>query len=175
MPDPKAGRPLSCARMALAIGCAALAACSANSTADGAADASAIRAVSLAWKRAFNAGDAAAVTALYAEDAVLSAPGVPLVRSRAAIAEYFQKTGAQFANAGLTVADAPLGNPVASGDLGFQWETYSVTNKAGTVVDSGRLLTLFRRHGGKWLIVADTWNSDAAPATQAGGPETSPH
>jgi uncharacterized protein (TIGR02246 family) len=162
--------------MMLAIGCAALAACSANSAADGAADAAAIRAVSLAWKRAFNAGDPAAVTALYAEDAVLSAPGMPLVRSKAAIGLYFLKTGAQFADAGLTVADAPMGNPVASGDLGFQWETYSITNKAGTVVDSGRLLTLFRRQGGKWLIVADTWNSDGAPGSQADhGPPSSPH
>lgn len=166
---------MTCATMVLTIGCAALVACSPNSIADGAADASAIRAVSLSWKSAFNAGDAAAVTALYAEDAVLSAPGMPLVRSKAAIAEYLRKTGAQFADAGLKVADAPMGNPVVSGDLGFQWETYSITNKAGSVVDSGRLLTLFRRQGGKWLIVADTWNSDAAPATQASRPETAPH
>jgi uncharacterized protein (TIGR02246 family) len=121
-------------------------------------DAAAVEAASIAWKETFNAGDPAAVTALYAEDAVLSAPGKPLVRGRAAIGAYFVKTAAEFAAAGLTVTDAPLGAGVASGDLGYQWKTYSISDKAGKAVGSGALLTLFRRENGRWLIVADTWN-----------------
>ena len=40
--------------------------------------------------------DAAAVTALYGDDAVLSAPGARAVRGKAAIGDYFVKTIAQF-------------------------------------------------------------------------------
>jgi ketosteroid isomerase-like protein len=132
-----------------------------------ATDAAGVEAASIAWKETFNAGNPAAVTALYAEDAVLSAPGKPLVRGRAAIGEYFVKTAAEFAAAGLTVTDAPLDAGVASGDLGYQWKSYAIADKSGRTVGSGALLTLFRRERGKWLIVADTWNAIEAPTPAA--------
>lgn len=130
-------------------------------------DEAAIRALSAAWKEAFNAGDVAAVAALYAEDAVLAAPGAPALRGKASISEYFVRTVAEFKAAGITVADAPLGDVVASGDLGFQWMTYGISDPSGAVVDAGKLLTLFQRRDGRWTIVGDTWNSDVAPAAPA--------
>lgn len=155
----RAGLLAAAAALGLLAGC-----CRGTSPGDAAA-AAGVAAASIAWKQTFNAGDPAAVTALYAEDAILSAPGKPVVRGRAAIGAYFMKTAAEFAAAGLTVADAPLAEPVASGDLGYQWKTYTITDRAGTVVGSGQLLTLFRRSAGRWLIVGDTWNPDgAAPA-----------
>ncbi len=126
-------------------------------------DARSIEAVSAAWKQAFNARDAAAVAALYAPDAILAAPGLPPVRGREAIAAYFRQTVAGFAAAGVTVTDAPMGASGTSGDLGYDWKTYRITNTAGTVIDRGKLLTLFRRDHGHWLISGDTWNSDLPP------------
>jgi uncharacterized protein (TIGR02246 family) len=130
------------------------------------ADPADIAAVSLAWKKAYNAADVSAVADLYADDAVLSAPGQRAVIGKAAIREYFVATIAQFAAAGLVVHDAPMGDIVTSCDLAWQWQTYEVVDKSGTTVDSGRLVTLLRRENGKWLIAGDTWNSDrpAAPA-----------
>ncbi len=144
-----------------------LTACARTAAPDTAADRTALRAVSLAWKSAYNAGDAAAVAALYAEDAVLSAPGEHPLRGKSAISEYFTKKVAEFSAAGLTVADAPMGDVAASGDLGFQWATYRVTDKSGALVDAGKLLTLFGRRNGKWMIIGDTWNSDALPGVPA--------
>ena len=164
---------ISLARSALvAVSFAALGACSRSAppTADLAADKSAIKAVSIAWKNAYNGGNAAAVAALYAEDAVLSAAGTPLVRGGAAISDYFVKKIAEFSAAGLTVADDPMGDVAASCDLAWQWETYTVTNKSGVVVDAGKLLTLFQRKNGKWKIVGDTWNSDTLAAARAAPP-----
>jgi uncharacterized protein (TIGR02246 family) len=148
------------ARLPVALVCVALVGCCRTVSSSPAADVAAINAVSIAWKETFNAGDPAAVTELYGENAVLSAPGRPVVRGRAAIAEYFAKSAAEFTKAGLTVTDAPMGDEGTSGDLGFQWKTYTVTDKAGAVVDAGRLLTLFQRKAGKWLIIGDTWNSN---------------
>ena len=152
-----------------------LAACakSAPPLADLAADKAAIKAVSVAWKNAYNGGDAAAVAALYAEDAVLSAPGTPLVRGGPSISAYLLKKVAEFSAAGLTVADDPMGDVAASCDLAWQWETYTVTDNSGVVVDAGKLLTLFQRKNGKWKIVGDTWNSDTLPAARAAPP--APH
>ena len=33
----------------------------------------------------------------------------------------------------------------------------------GALLDAGKLVTLFQRHNGQWLIAGDTWNSDAPP------------
>ncbi|MBS0378522.1 MAG: SgcJ/EcaC family oxidoreductase [Proteobacteria bacterium] len=126
-------------------------------------DAPSIEAVSAAWKQAFNARDAEAVAKLYAPDAILAAPGLAPVRGREAIAAYFRQTVAGFASAGVTVADAPMGASGTSGNLGYDWKTYVITNASGTVVDRGKLLTLYRRDHGHWLISGDTWNSDLAP------------
>ena len=168
------GKPL-----VLAASFAALAACVRNTPpVDATADKAAVEAVSIAWKSAYNAGDAAAVAALYAEDAVLSAPGARAVRGKAAIGDYFVKTIAQFSTSGLTVTDEPMGETVTSCDLAWHWKTYTVTDGSGAVVDAGKLVTLFQRTDGKWLIVGDTWNSDgtAAPpvASAAGSASAAP-
>src|SRR5262252_4843332 len=131
------------------------------------ADKTAVAAVSAEWKKAYNAGDAAAVAALYTDDAVLAAPGEPPVLGNAAISQYFVAKVAEFANSGLVVEDAPLGDVVASGDLAWQWQTYRVVDKSGAVVDQGKLVTLLQRKNGKWLIAGDTWNSSITPASQA--------
>jgi uncharacterized protein (TIGR02246 family) len=145
----------------------ALAACAktAPPAASTTADETAIRAVNIAWNKAYNAGDGAAVAALYAEDAVLNAPGKPMVRGKASLTEYYVKDAAEFAATGATVADDPVGDVGQSGDLAWQSGTYKNTDKSGTTVDSGKFLTVFQRKDGKWLIIRDTWNSDAAPAT----------
>ena len=153
----------------LAASFVALAACvrSAPPATNTVADKAAVEAVSIAWKNAYNAGDVAAVAALYAEDAVLSAPGERAVHGKASISEYFVRKVAEFGAAGLTVADAPMGDVVASCDLAWQWKTYEVTDHAGVVVDAGKLVTLFQRKDGEWTIAGDTWNSDVAPAPSA--------
>jgi len=145
----------------------ALAACAKTTppTAATAGDEAAIRAVNVAWNKAYNAGDGAAVAALYAEDAVLNAPGAPLVRGKASITEYYVKDAAGFATTGVTVADDPVGDVGQSGDLAWQSGTYKNTDKSGATIDTGKFLTVFERKDGKWMIIRDTWNSDAPAAT----------
>jgi uncharacterized protein (TIGR02246 family) len=130
-------------------------------------DTDAIKAVNVAWNNAYNAGDGAAVAALYAEDAVLNVPGKPPMRGKALITEYYAKDAAGVATSGVTVSDDPVTDVGQSGDLAWQWGTYKSTNKAGTVVDSGKFVSVFERRGGKWVIVRDIWNSDIAPAPPA--------
>jgi uncharacterized protein (TIGR02246 family) len=134
--------------------------------ADPAADEAAIRAVNAEWFRIFNTHDAAALAALYADDAVLMMPGAAMVRGRDAIKAAYEKDMAAMAKAGLT---NNLGNDsqiAASGDLAYESNTFSATDKAGKVVDSGKYLTVFAKRDGKWMIVRDTWNSDTPPQTQ---------
>ena len=156
----------------LAASLAALAACAktAPPAPNTAADETAVRAVNIAWFKAYNAGDGAAVAALYTEDAVLSAPGAPAARGIASIREFYVKDAAAFATAGLANVDGPTSDIGVSGDLAWQWGTYKVTDKSGATVEVGKYLTVFQRKDGKWMIIRDTWNSDAAPAAPAAAP-----
>lgn len=126
-------------------------------------DEAAIRAQTTAWEKAFAAGDAKALSALYAEDAVLSPPGVPSVSGRAAIQEYFTKDVAAAKAAGATFVLNPKTDVGVSGNMGWESGTYKVTVK-GAVVETGKFLSVSRKKDGKWLYIRDTWNADAAPA-----------
>lgn len=139
---------------------AVLTACTKAVTSDTAADQAAIRDAEHAWYRAFNNGDAAAVAAFYADDAVLAAPDVPAVRGNLAIRDLIAKAIDTFHSSGLTVAEGATGDVGVSGDVAWQSDTWVVTDKNGATVEAGKSLTIFQRRGGKWMMIRDTWNSD---------------
>ena len=134
------------------------------------ADGAAIHAQSTSWEKAYNGGDAKAVAALYAEDALLLPPGAPGVRGRAAILEYFTKDIAGSRAAGVVFVVNPKTDVGVSGDQGWESGTYQVTVK-GAVVETGKFLSVSRKKDGKWLYIRDTWNSDAPPAPAASPPK----
>jgi uncharacterized protein (TIGR02246 family) len=146
---------------------------------DVAADEAAVRAINPAWFAAYNAGEMDKVAALYADDAVLSIPGAPAARGGAAIREALAKDQAASAAAGVTLnAGSSRADVGVSGDLGWEWNTFSVTDKSGATVDTGKYVTVYARRDGKWVIIRDIWNSDApppaapAPAAAAATPAT---
>jgi uncharacterized protein (TIGR02246 family) len=135
------------------------------------ADEAAIRAQAASWEKAYNGGDAKAVAALYAEDALLLPPGAPGVRGRTAIQEFFAKDVAGSKAAGAVFALNPKTDVGVSGNMGWESGTYKVTVK-GAVVETGKFLSVSRKINGKWLYIRDTWNADApsAPASPASPP-----
>jgi uncharacterized protein (TIGR02246 family) len=146
---------------------AAITACAKTAAPDTAADEAAIRDAQHAWYKAFNSGDAAAVAALYSDDAVVAAPHAPAAKGNAAIRDFVAKTVDTFRSSALAVAEGPTSDVGVSGDLAWQADTYTVTDKSGATVEAGKTLTVFQRKDGKWLMIRDTWNSDAPPATEA--------
>ena len=147
-------------RLAMAASAAALTACTNAATPDTTADQTAIRGAEHAWYQAFNSGDAAAVAALYADDAVLAAPGVPAVKGTAAIRDLIAKDIGTFRSSALTVTEGATSEVGVSGDVAWQSGTWVVSDKNGATVDVGKALTIFQRRGGKWLMIRDAWNSD---------------
>jgi ketosteroid isomerase-like protein len=131
---------------------------------DAAADEQAIRAVSASWWKAYNAHDVDGVVALYADDAVENPPGVLAARGSPAIRDLFQKDIQAMTAAGYTNTPGPNGEFGASGDLGWEWNTYTLTDKSGATIDKGKYVTVFARRNGKWMIIRDIFNSDTPPA-----------
>jgi uncharacterized protein (TIGR02246 family) len=153
----------------VAAGLLVLAGCAKPATAPDttAADEAAIRAVNPEWFAAHQAGDADRLAALYAEDAVLSVPGAPPVRGRPAIREAFAAEVAAMTAAGLKNNQGASPEFGVSGDLGWEWNTFTVTDQAGATVDTGKYVTVYARRDAKWLIIRDIWNSDTPPAAPA--------
>ena len=60
---------------------------------------------------------------------------------------------AAMAAAGLSQSAGANPEFEVSGDLGYEWNTYTVTDKSGKTVDTGKYLSVFGRRNGKWVIV----------------------
>ncbi|MBA3254379.1 MAG: DUF4440 domain-containing protein [Burkholderiaceae bacterium] len=137
-------------------------------------DAATIKANTEAWFKAFNAGNADAVAAGYADDAVVMAPGSPPASGKAAIKQLVAKEIAGAKSGGVTLAQGKLNDVGVKGDMAWHAGTYSVM-KGGTAVDTGSYMEVLQKKGGKWLIVRDIWNSSTPPpAPPAAAPPSPP-
>lgn len=130
--------------------------------ADAAAEVKALQAVDQTWVKAYNAGDADTAASLYDERAILMPPGAQSAHGRAAIRAFLASDMAMSAKAGVTfhLDERPDGGVM--GAMGWMSGTYSVTDKSGKVVETGKYLSVSKKESGKWLYVRDTWNSDGA-------------
>lgn len=145
---------------------AAVTAC-AGPARDTSTDQAAVRTIGNIWYKAFNAGDTARVTSLYAPDAVVNAPGTPAVKGTAAIQELYRKMYETMHAAGLTAEEGASSEVGVSGDLAWQQDSYAVHDASGAIIDAGKSIVVLARRDGKWLMVRDIWNADAAPAAPA--------
>src|SRR5712691_9840022 len=150
----------------LAMAIVMLAACAPKAP-NTAADEAALRADPEEWMKAYNAGNADGVAALYAEDAILLPPGAPAVTGRAAIRDFIAAETPKSKAAQLTFKSDDITGVGVSGDMGWLSGIYSVTDGSGATVDKGKYLSVYRRVKDDWQLIRDTWNSDMASAQAA--------
>jgi uncharacterized protein (TIGR02246 family) len=119
------------------------------------------------YKRAYEAGDAAALAALYTADAIQLPPDAEVMRGRAAIEEDFAAGFAETTSREVTIAATDMG---ASGNLAYEIGTYSMTyhveGVADPVMDEGEYLVVSKlAEDGTWKVLAHMWSS-SLPETQ---------
>ena len=104
------------------------------------------------------ADPAADVAALHA--------GAPPVHGQAAIRAFFKNMMPEATRDGLefTLGSKPAGG--ARGDMGWASGTYTLKDKTGHVIETGKYLSVSRKKDGKWLYIRDTWNSDGPPPSK---------
>jgi uncharacterized protein (TIGR02246 family) len=141
---------------------------------DTSADEARLREEAPMWFDHYNRGDADAVANLYAEDAMLMAPGVPPVSGRAAIRNYLVDDIAASRQAGIRLNSGEVTGVGVSGDIAWMTGTFTVTDSAGATIDTGKYLSLYGRTDSGWTLIRDIWNSDAAPAPPAPAPAPAP-
>ena len=110
-----------------------------------------------AWTAAFNKGDAAAVAALYTEDAYVLPPGSAMVKGRAAIEAFWRQAAQQMSDAKLTTIDVlPLGRSAAR-EIG----TVTLKTKSQPPQEVvGKYVVVWRKIGRDWKLATDIWNTD---------------
>ena len=118
-----------------------------------------IEKVDKAFQASYNGGDAAAVAALYAEDAKVMAPGAAAASGRAAIQAAFAADIARGSKNALTTQEVFGGGDYAIA-VGGWVETAAAD---GAHRDHGTYVTVYKKVGGDWKIYRDTWNSSMPP------------
>ena len=110
-----------------------------------------------AWTAAFNKGDAAAVAAMYTEDAYVLPPGAEIVKGHVAIEAFWRQAAQQMGDAKLTTLDVlPLGRSAAR-------EIGSVTLKTKSQPPQeivGKYAVVWRKVDSKWKLATDIWNTN---------------
>ncbi|HSM35745.1 MAG TPA: SgcJ/EcaC family oxidoreductase [Longimicrobiales bacterium] len=122
-----------------------------------------IEAANEAWANAFNAGDAAALTAIYTPDAVVMAPGAERAVGTAAIQALFEAALGAASGVTVTLESAALEH---AGDMVLEHGKYVMTGPDGGHADHGSYMAVWRQVDGEWKISRDIWNSSMAPAAE---------
>ncbi|HSG00938.1 MAG TPA: SgcJ/EcaC family oxidoreductase [Vicinamibacterales bacterium] len=133
-------------------------------------DLAAISALRDAFRTGFNAGDAAALAALFTDDAVLMNPGQATAAGPAAIEALY---GQLFAEMTAQTEIRPEATEV-SGSLAYDSGTYTgtMTPKAGgdAMTEEGRYVVILKKGAdGSWKIARDIGNTPTMPAMPGGG------
>jgi uncharacterized protein (TIGR02246 family) len=139
-----------------------LAACSARSPMPPAAARRAIEAAVASYVSASNQGDADALAALYADDAVLLPPDHEPIQGREAIGAFWQ----QGTDEGLEIRMLRV---EVDGDLGYLVGRYNLPATEEEPADSGKSVMCLRRQpDGSWRLTADIWNRSGEADEAAG-------
>ena len=107
------------------------------------------------WMAAFNKGDAAAVAALYSEDAYILPNGAAMAKGRRAIEAYFKNSVQQLGDAKLRTVDLQSLGPGSAREVG----TFNFKTKGDSPQEVvGKYVAVWRKMGGQWKLITDIWN-----------------
>jgi uncharacterized protein (TIGR02246 family) len=143
------------------IGLAATVVCLASAARAGsAAEArAAIEAANARFTKAFEAGDADGLAALYTPDAIVLPPDHEMVKGRRAIGDFWkatQQSGVR--SAVLTTVDVGTSGNVAY-EVGTVLMTVQPKGKAATTPSAKYVVVWKRQADGSWRLHRDIWNS----------------
>jgi uncharacterized protein (TIGR02246 family) len=131
--------------------------------ADTTTDAQKLRALHVAWAKAFAAKDLDAIVNHYADDAYVELANTPIIRGKAAIRA---QTKQALADPNFALTFAPDQVEVSKGaDLAYVRGTYTVTSPDPVTkrltTAQGKYIVIYRRDGnGQWKVIHDINNRD---------------
>ncbi len=118
-----------------------------------------IKAKSKAWDEAFNAGDAKALAALYAPDAMMLPPNAEPVKGRKSIEEFFAAGFIEGGKGKLEIQEVLEPEVLVQGDLAYSLGRFTILDVDGKVVDRGKYVAIWKRADGQWRVYRDILNT----------------
>ncbi len=121
-----------------------------------AADKSNLAGRAATWQQEYNAGNLAAVQALYASDACRMPPNQPTANGSEAILAQLKAGkdhGAETIKIAVTSAES-------NGDIGYGTGTYEISRADGSPFDHGKWMVASKKINGTWKTQCDIFNSD---------------
>jgi uncharacterized protein (TIGR02246 family) len=110
-----------------------------------------------AWVAAFNKGDAAAIAAMYTDDATVLPQGGPMVKGATGIKDLWAGVIKDFSDPKLTMVELHSMGEVMAYEIG----TITAKTKATPPQDvAGKYVVVWRRSGTTWKLAADIFNFD---------------
>jgi uncharacterized protein (TIGR02246 family) len=121
-----------------------------------AGDASAIKDRIAAFEKAFNAGKVEELAALYTKDALVLAPGSPMIEGREGIAKMWQG----ILDSGFTDLDLQAREIVVVGGTAYETGTFegTVVTDDGETKAAGKYIVVWKKQDGRWKLHRDIWN-----------------
>lgn len=104
---------------------------------------------------AFGRGDAAGIARLYAEDGQVFPPGMEPITGRPGIQAFWQ--GAM--DMGIKAAQLETVEVMHYGDAVCEVGRYALEGASGQLLDRGKYVVLWQRHGASWKLHRDIWNT----------------
>jgi uncharacterized protein (TIGR02246 family) len=109
------------------------------------------------WAAAVNKGDAAAVAAMYTQDAYVLPAGAPMVKGRPAIEAFVKQLTQQLGDFKLTTLEVKPLRPDAALEIG----TATFKTKAQPPQDGAvKYAVVWQKEDGSWKLLQDVWNTD---------------
>ena len=107
------------------------------------------------WQSAYDAKDAALITAIYSENGAVMPPNSESANGLAAIEGFFREFQATGMRVELQDTEA-----YAHGDVGYKVGTYTISDADGATVDEGKYVEIWRYIDGTWRMHRDIFNSN---------------
>jgi uncharacterized protein (TIGR02246 family) len=115
------------------------------------------------WMERYAAHDAAGVAALYTEDAQLLPPDQEIVSGRAAIQEFIARTNPP----GGPALEIVTVETLVFGDHAHRQGSFRLRGPDGSAVAAGKILEVWKKVDGQWLIHRDMRCANAPPPVVA--------
>ncbi|WP_134499240.1 YybH family protein [Microvirga pakistanensis] len=120
-------------------------------------DKATIQSLSDHFAQAFNAGDAAALAAMYTEDAVILPPGAEMMKGRSAIQAFWKSAAEQLGDGKLKTVDVKALGGEAAREIG----TFSFRTKGQQPQEiTGKYVVVWEKVGADWKLATDIWNTN---------------
>lgn len=108
---------------------------------------------------AFNRGDAAAITSMYTQDAMLLPPNSPIIGNHLGIRTYWQNV----INAGVKIVSLKTSRVEVCGNTAYEVGQSTLTiPKAGggTITDYGKYIVVWKLQGRRWRLAVDSFSTN---------------